>query len=240
LYVSDYSTGIIHIFDLSGNELGHIPVSESGLAGLEFKCDSSTECRLYYANALTNQIGMVTVASDTLSTASKPLPRRTCGTTGNFTRPPFNVTHGAGYQNQMVVKYSYGKHCDGFKPGEDVEKTGNMTQHDVFMCPDRKDCSKVNGDAILMAGYYCHPCIPNPCQYLLRVCVDLFAFTCSPGFQCPDDPAQARARPFCQGGGAITSTTSEPTGVQNEIGEGTTCRLSANLVFMAVAAFAWL
>jgi len=188
-------------------------VSEAGLAGLEFKC-SGVECRVYYANALTNQVGAVTVPNHKLEVASKPMSRRTCGTPGNFTRPPFNVTHGAGYQNAMVIKYSYGKHCSGFKPGQDVELEG-LSPQDVFKCPDRNDCSKVNGDAILMAGYLCHPCIPNPCQYLLRSCLDLFTYTCKPGFSCPSDLAKARNQTLCQVGvtaTTITGTTSMSSG----------------------------
>jgi hypothetical protein len=206
LYVGDYATGNIHIFDLSGKEIGHLPVSQRGLAGLEFKCDNSTTCNLYFANALTNEVAMVSIANEVSSVAASALPRRSCNIKGNFTRPPFNVTHGAGYQNPMVLKYSYGKHCDGFEPGEDVEKKG-ISWPELLKCPDRADCSKVNGDAILMAGYLCHPCIPNPCMYLMRSCLNSLPYSCSPGFQCPSDIASARNRTFCDKNRKITTTT---------------------------------
>merc|ERR1719247_2331152 len=87
--------------------------------------------------------------------------------------------------------YSYGKHCDGFQPGENVELKGKSSL-EVFKCPDRTDCSQVNGDAILMAGYLCHPCIPNPCQYQQNSCLDLLPYSGQPGFQCTSDIANAR------------------------------------------------
>merc|ERR1712185_374845 len=75
----------------------------------------------------------------------------------------------------MVVPFSYGKHCEGFAPGQPAGV-------DVASCPDREDCENVNGDAILMAGYLCHPCIPNMCG--TEECGNLPAkgFTClAPG-----------------------------------------------------------
>jgi len=198
LYVGDYATGNVHVFDLSGKELGHIPVSKRGLAGLEFKCVSDTSCNLYFANAVTNEIGMVSIPNEKSSVASKALLRKSCSTESNYTRPPFNVTHGAGYQNAMVIKYSYGKHCDGFKAGEDVEKTAGKHMADVLACPDRTDCDNTNGDAILMAGYLCHACIPNPCNYLQRSCLDMLPYTCTAGFQCPSNLAQAKKEPLCK------------------------------------------
>lgn len=85
----------------------------------------------------------------------------------------------------------------------------NMTQLQVFACPDRTDCETVNGDAILMAGYLCHACIPNPCKYQMRTCLDLYQFTCTPGFECPSEPMKAKNRSFC--GTPTTRTTSTST-----------------------------
>lgn len=228
LYVGDFATGNIHIFDLGGKEVGHIKASQPGLAGMDFKCVNSTSCHLYFANALTNEVAMVSFSNEKSSVPSKPLPRRTCNIKGDLTRPPFNVTHGAGYQNPMVIKYSYGKHCDGFEPGEDVEKKGK-SHLDVLECPDRTDCSTVNGDAILMAGYLCHPCIPNPCQYLLRSCLDLFPYSCSPGFECPSDLPKARNQSLCNPLSTIRTTTTKYSGMGLDVFE------SSNAVAMQIA-----
>ena len=34
---------------------------------------------------------------------------------------------------------------------------------DAVECPDRLDCTSMNVDLLLMAGFFCHPCLPNPC-----------------------------------------------------------------------------
>jgi len=31
-------------------------------------------------------------------------------------------------------------------------------------CPDRIDCIHMNLDLLVMAGFFCHPCLPNPCM----------------------------------------------------------------------------
>merc|ERR1719506_796599 len=139
---------------------------------------------------------------------TKPLPRRTCNIQGNLARPDFNVVHGPGYQNPMVIKYSYGKHCAGHSAGADLEASGDKTQLQIYACPDRTDCSNVNGDAILMAGYYCHPCIPNPCSYKSSACIDSLPYQCRSGFGCPSSPQSAVARPFCDPHSTTTTTTS--------------------------------
>jgi hypothetical protein len=90
LYVGDYASGNIHVFDLSGERLDIMQVSKEGLTGLEFKCSSSTACNLYFANALRHEIGMVAVDSASSDVSSKPLPRRTCNTVGDLTRPQFD------------------------------------------------------------------------------------------------------------------------------------------------------
>jgi hypothetical protein len=198
LYVSDYDSGNIHVYGLDGVPLGHMSVSSRGLAGLEIVCDiagNSATCHLYYANALTNEIGVVEVSHTVSNISSKPLPLQTCNTKADMTRPRFNVMHGPGYQNPMVIKYSYGKHCAGFSPGQDLEAIGAKTLAELFMCPDRLDCNEVNGDAILMAGYLCHPCIPNPCQG--SPCLDAMAYQCTSGFECPANLTQAKLQPHC-------------------------------------------
>merc|ERR1719453_1854270 len=96
----------------------------------------------------------------------------------------------------MVIKYSYGKHCAGFQAGEDVEMKG-MSRLEVFKCADRTDCASVNGDAILMAGYLCHPCIPNPCKDKAMTCMDLLPYRCTSGFQCVSNSTKSQKPYFC-------------------------------------------
>merc|ERR1711966_435264 len=56
----------------------------------------------------------------------------------------------------------------------------------------------------------CHPCIPNPCKYILRSCLDLYKYSCTSGFECPNDLAKARQRPLC-GMTTTAKTTPPPT-----------------------------
>merc|ERR1711990_546705 len=108
----------------------------------------------------------------------------------------------------MVVEHSYGKHCDGFAPGQS-QSSMVKSIFEIIQCPDRTDCQNVNGDAILMAGFLCHPCIPNPCKYALRTCLDLYKYTCMPGFECPSEIDKARNRSLC--GSTTTRITTTTT-----------------------------
>jgi hypothetical protein len=43
--------------------------------------------------------------------------------------------------------------------------TGEITawgDADAVQCPDRLDCDRMNPDLLVMAGFFCHPCLPNP------------------------------------------------------------------------------
>merc|ERR1711907_785770 len=116
----------------------------------------------------------------------------------------------------MVIEYSYGKHCSGFLPGQTPEAIG-LNMLDIYKCPDRTDCDYVNGDAILMAGYLCHPCIPNPCGFTGRACLDSKPYTCRPGFECPIDESallKAQAQPFCNPAAADNMLTGTSTGMR--------------------------
>merc|ERR1712054_126775 len=84
----------------------------------------------------------------------------------SFSRPRFNVTHGPGYQNSMVIPHSYGKNCTNLTPGARVNNSAAM------LCPDRTDCENVNNDALLMSGYLCHPCLPNICD-ADEICINI-------------------------------------------------------------------
>lgn len=183
LFVGNFATGSIHVYALDGTELGYLPVSSRGLTGLELACEASA-CSLFFANAIRHEVGVVNISNEHLNVPTKPLVEDTsCSFVQNLTRPAFNVTHGPGYQNTMVVKYSYGKHCDGYLAGEDVE----LSLLQVFRCPDRTDCQNLNGDALLMAGYLCHPCLPNPCAFNGTTCQDLKPYRCHPGFHCSNN-----------------------------------------------------
>ena len=93
-------------------------------------------------------------------------------------RPDFSG-HNAGWQERMVIRHSYGKNCTALLNSNALTCAGlpcpvghNMVQEngrvwedaDAVQCPDRTDCENVNLDFLVMAGFFCHPCLPNPCM----------------------------------------------------------------------------
>ena len=48
--------------------------------------------------------------------------------------------------------------------GADCAADKRWSDADAVQCPDRVDCKNMNLDLLVMAGYFCHPCLPNPCM----------------------------------------------------------------------------
>merc|ERR1719387_1584679 len=164
VFVGDYASGNVHVFEMDGTRRQILDVSTAGLSGLDVTC--GVGCTLHFVNMLTNELGRLRF---------DPSPRRPltwseqapCNApAASYSRPRFDVTHGPGYQNSMVIPHSYGKHCPGSNPGAPVDRSV------ALLCPDRIDCEDVNNDALLMSGYLCHPCLPSICDEG-EVCVNL-------------------------------------------------------------------
>jgi len=83
------------------------------------------------------------------------------------------VTHGPGYQSSMVIPYSYGMQCANEKPG----KALTIEEMAEVNCTHRRDCDMVNGDALLMAGYLCHWCLPDVCSLTDQYCENIADLT---------------------------------------------------------------
>merc|ERR1719253_1448829 len=168
--------GTVRTFDLAGAPAGSYTVTQPGLAGLDAQCEGSV-CVVHFVNSETSELGRFEVGS--AEAADWAWPAFSCeAPEPDAARPDFAVSHGPGYQSSMVIPFSYGKHCRGFAPGEDP---GGL---DLTTCPDREDCAAVNGDALLMAGYLCHPCLSNMCG--LQACWNIPGR----GFYC-GEPASA-------------------------------------------------
>jgi len=59
--------------------------------------------------------------------------------------------------------------------------TWGSKDEDAVPCPDRIDCINMNLDLLVMAGFFCHPCLPNPCMNSAQ-CINAAprqGFTCS-------------------------------------------------------------
>jgi hypothetical protein len=182
VFVSDFATGRVAVLDASGALVQWIPVSEAGVAGLDVSCDAG-KCEVHVTNVNTNEVLRVVVELGAPGQFTWPAAPA-CPYEADYSRPQFNVTHGPGYQSTMVVPYSYGKHCDGAEPGQ------GFSAENASSCPDRADCEDVNGDAILMAGYLCHPCIPDVCSYMHP---DAYCENLPGGLKCHGLPTEAAA-----------------------------------------------
>jgi len=85
---------------------------------------------------------------------------------------------------------------------------------DAVQCPDRLDCSNINLDLLVMAGFFCHPCLPNPCMNsgLCTNAAPRMGFTCEcrNGYQGNSCEVSTRNSGGCgalrAGGGAYTPT----------------------------------
>ena len=164
VFVGDYASGEVHVFEMDGELRETLNVSTTGLAGLDVTC--SDRCTLHYVNMLTNELGRLRFDAAPRRAYTWPTPASCNAPAADYSRPQFGVTHGPGYQNTMVIPHSYGKNCSMLSPGVAVNKS------DALLCPDRTDCVNVNNDALLMSGYLCHPCLPNICD-ADEICINL-------------------------------------------------------------------
>ena len=53
---------------------------------------------------------------------------------------------------------------DNLMGGGECPEDRTWTDADSVLCPVRVDCKNMNLDLLVMAGYWCHPCLPNPCM----------------------------------------------------------------------------
>uniref|UniRef100_A0A7S0DX39 EGF-like domain-containing protein n=1 Tax=Hanusia phi TaxID=3032 RepID=A0A7S0DX39_9CRYP len=203
LFISDYDTGRIVVFDRAGNVLSDLSTGSAGVTGLELQCSSGQDssCRLWFVNAISREVSYVQVDSACVEASLPPpapaqlqlactSPEESCWGTRNETcyakdlvgipgsarrvdrgqRPAFGE-HMANYNERMVIFHSYGKNCSSLfarTPGLEGLGVGqnpkNWTDVDAEVCPDRLDCENINRDLLVMAGFFCHPCLPNPCS----------------------------------------------------------------------------
>jgi len=187
VFVSDYDSGVIVAFDQTGTKLAEHHVGK-GVSGLEISCPEAGECTLWYVNIDSKEVLKLHVDDPCVASGTlPPVPSITRVSTGyeaqtcdrgdaDRTRPDFISRHGEGYNNRMIVHHAYGKACEGVALGEVPEGTGDAEQ---ALCPDRTDCSDMNYDLLVMAGFFCHPCLNNPCANE-GVCTNLarVGYTC--------------------------------------------------------------
>jgi hypothetical protein len=165
VFVGDYASGKAHVFEMDGEFRQTLELSSAGLAGLDVTC-SDDRCTLHFVNMLTNELGSSYFDFKLRRAYTWSTPGTCDAPAASYSRPRFNVTHGPGYQNSMVIPHSFGKNCSTLDPGAPVSRS------EALLCPDRTDCENVNNDALLMSGYLCHPCLPSICD-IDEICVNI-------------------------------------------------------------------
>ena len=149
VYVSEHDSGhIVALEKGTGREAGRVDTGSPGVMGIEIDPETGN---VWFVNGLTDSIGMVqsTAACAPEALPSGPPPAVSfapadCGEPtyvelGNELPHP---DHDCGYQNQTDM-------CLGEQYGSSRE---NCTGPGSF-----------NFDMLLMTGFFCHRCLPDPC-----------------------------------------------------------------------------
>jgi hypothetical protein len=138
---------------------------------------------------------------------------------------------------------------DNIMGGGECPVGKSWTDEDSLLCPVRVDCTKMNLDLLVMAGYWCHPCLPNPCMNN-GACEHRvpkeggikqtggFKCKCLDGYSGPSCEVNTRVpacNPLTTSGGNYTPA--DLCGITGGSGAGQTCILQcANKNMMRVAA----
>ena len=169
--------------------------------------------------------------------------------------------NGTGWQERMVIYHSYGKDCTGLSDASALFSPCTLTQceadfdgaeaeacvgtvrcrvgenpdgwkdADAVKCPDRVDCSNMNLDLLVMAGFFCHPCLPNPCMNA-GTCVQgepRIGYTCEcpSGFEgntCEQDKRHGTCNAVAAVGG-VYAPQSACEGTNTKVSLGQACEL---------------
>ena len=157
VFVGEHGSGHIVALDahgataegsIGGAELARFDTGATGLMGLHY--DAATS-RLYYTDAPSDSVSFVDVTlckhADVAGSGAGPVDggaalrtgflARVCGAeNGTLGIAIDHVSHDDGYQNMTMLGVEYGF---------------------------RTDCENINNDLLLMSGYLCHTCLPDPC-----------------------------------------------------------------------------
>jgi len=153
VFVGDFATGVVHVYEkATGREVQQLDSGSPGLKGLEIEGG-----RLYFVHSSEGVEGKVSYVevtepcADGASASGPPppleFPEPVCGTP-EVTSLGVHITHtphDCGYQNQTDM-------CLG-------ERYGTSRENCRGQGPDA-----FNYDMLLMTGFRCHRCLPEPCM----------------------------------------------------------------------------
>jgi len=188
LYVSEYGTGKIKAFQkTSGVLLDTFETGSMALGGIAFQESSN---RLWYVCRSSNSLRYIDVSmtAQSCSGSTGTIPSGNaiyfgtvpadgssdlCPALPTTLGTAVNIEHDDGYLNTTMLNYSYG-----------------MTEN-CMACDE--DC---DNDMLLMAGWLCHVCLPQPCEND-GVCTNIqgkgYSCACAEGFT--GDRCQSIASP---------------------------------------------
>merc|ERR1711871_725432 len=170
IYVSEHGTGKIIAFDrVTGEQVGDFQTDADSLLGLEVDVDGN----IWFVDGLRNEVSKLvveqtcepgSVADHTQDIAESRMqwPDRECTMVVDNDLTVDHVAHAAGSMNLTgflgIADYADAAvhHCGGNSVTLSAATAGLPTA-------DENGNYRMNNDALLMEGYLCHVCLPEPC-----------------------------------------------------------------------------
>lgn len=172
VYVGERNTSrIIAFHKHTKKRLSHVNTGALGLNGF----DTDAQGQLWYSDGASNTVSRVLVEQACPAATSSgsgngkgqpqvKYPTRQCTDVVNRTVKVPHSAHAAGYMNLSafigISDYANAKkhHCGGNSITLGAHTAGMPTA-------DANGTYRINNDALLMSGYMCHICLPQPCQH---------------------------------------------------------------------------
>ena len=171
VYVGEHGTGQVLVFEKStGRRVSQVQTGAEGLFGLEMDGNG----QLWYVDGPGNQVGRVVVDVGCPAAEAGDV-----ATSSSVSWPAFECT------SQVVDDTDEDReryHHEAFLNTHNV--SGAMSLD--YSTMDASECASVNFDVLLMEGFICHVCLPNPCTNGGR-CVHHDGVYTFGGFSCDCD-----------------------------------------------------
>lgn len=162
LFVAEYSTGNIHVYDLaSGFKINTYSSGGAGLMGLTVAPLSGT---LFGVNAITNQLLQFE-------------PRTACRTPILYVNPyytPYSLQGDDDGEKCVpdatipdITLFEQVHVGTGYDDQNEAVQNDSMVDEGAALLAFRTDCeydSELNFDALLLGGWLCHTCLPDNCM----------------------------------------------------------------------------
>ena len=150
VYVGEYGTGRVLVFEkATGRRVSHVDTGARGLFGLEM----DGQDQLWYVDGPGNSVGKVVVDRACPASAGAT----DYAAMSAVTWPTFQCT------SQVVVDTDADRerfHHEAFLNEHNVSGLMSLDYSSI----EASECGSVSLDVLLMEGFLCHVCLPNPCS----------------------------------------------------------------------------